>query len=468
MLKIILKNFNFNAKRYCHDVKPTSKLISTRIHEYLTGNKQYKEINPSEITHLPADVLRNIDINLKDQLTKLSSDPVRVFNLIDNFYEEKPHLMTKIKATNDAINFLLRNLEFNFNKNDFLKLCFYLSIFKKNGTQRSQLQTLINRNLTKAMTMNLNSMDLAVLSLATYKASIRMDDAKFHNLIINEIITGKEDEFFIVNFIKFLRLNKVKSEKVLDKLKSLDYSKFNYHSLIHIIPYIADNKISDKELTLNIINRCIETFDDQVRVKDINKMLHSCALLNMKMNEDELMKIEDLIIKRVNHQEFENFFDHFVNSALCLWILNYKCIKLVKILLKDRRFSISKENKERIILDSRMKLLHTCIELECPKLVGNKKISFNPTRKSPSYLIKPSLERIMTERFKNHENAIFVQQILNLNISGILVTNNNKRIYYEVLDDLTSLSDQQPNGIFQLKLRLLKSKNCHFEVIKVE
>lgn len=469
-----MNSFKFKVRSYCKDVNIKALPLTTRLYQYLNRGRIISE-NKFDIERpavmLSLEAIKSIDNKFNNELRTLSNDSAGIFSLIDNLFETKPYLMTRLKYFNEALNILIENLDYDFNKNDFMKICFYLSFYKKRDLGRDQITLLFNKYLNKTLNMKLTSLDLAILCIVSYKASVRIHMDKFHKLTIDELIATRDDDTFLfVAFIKSLRLNRIKSKEVFDRLKEMDYSKLDYKPLIHIFPYIADNGINDEIINQKLFNRCMETFDEETRTKDIQKMLHSCALLNFKIDKRDLSRIEDMVVARTNNSEYNNFFDHYVNSALSLWILDYKCIKLSKILLNDERFC-SSGNKSRIKLDSRMKLLKTCLEIESPELISNPiNNSFDESRRSPGYLIKSSLEKVMTERFKNSQNASFVQPILNLNIAGILVTNelDGSRKHYEVLDDLTSLSDKSPNGLMQLKLRLLKSKMCTYELVKVE
>lgn len=473
MLKIIVSSLKFQVRSYCQDINIPIIPLTTRLYRYLNGNritsKCGAEIEKSPVI-LSLEAIKSIDNKFKNKLRAISEDPESVFGLVDNLFETKPYLLTRLKYFNEALNILIKNIEHDFNKKDFLKICFYLSFYKKNDSGRDVMTKLLNKHLNKLLKMELTSMDLAILCSASYKSSVRINIDKFNELAVEELLATRDDDTFLfVAFIKSLRLNRIKSKKVFDKLMELDCTKHDYRSLIHIFPYIADNGMNNEKVNQKLVKRCIETFDEKARTKDIQKMLHSCALLNLKMDKSELSKIEDLVIARTTNFEYDKFFDHYVNSALSLWILDFKCIKLSRILLSDERFC-SSGDKSRIKLDSRMKLLKTCLEIESPELLLDSSNSFDETRPSPGYLIKTSLKRVMTERFNNHKNVSFVQPILNLNIAGILVTNDNdgSRTHYEVLDNLTSLSDKSPNGLMQLKLRLLQSKKCTYELIKVD
>lgn len=467
MLRISRKIVQFQLRCFCQQQVPLSSSLSSRLFEYLGRDERPKE-NLRKF-NFNGSCSEEIQSSLRRELKATASDSSKIFQLIDRMFQENTNVqLPRLKFFGDALLILFTNLKTKFDKNDFIKLCFYATFYKKNDPGPEFLRMLFEEFLAKAMDEKLTRLDVTILCLASYKTSVRIQNDKFHQKVIDEFVTtNEEDEYIFVALLKSLRFNRIKNDKILNKLRLLDCSKHDYQSLIHILPYIADNGIIDSELSNKIVRRSIETFNSTSRVKDIQKMIHSCALLNLKIERTHFEALEKLIVNATRSDEYQKFFDHFVNSALSLWILDYKCLSLARILLKDRRFYVSGPYS-RVKLDSRMKLLSTCIEIESPELLKTVKYkSFDETRPSPGFLIKPSLEKVMTKRFKSHKNAVFVHQVKNLNIAGILVTNDDgSKTHYEVLDEVTSLADRvTPDGLFELKLRLLKRMSCNVKVI---
>ncbi|KAL7035826.1 hypothetical protein ACKWTF_008577 [Chironomus riparius] len=379
-----------------------------------------------------------------------------------------PNQILNLRFFNEALKILLDDDKICRNK--FTKLVYLIGFLKKYQPGPKYLEYLIENYLDDKLSSNkLNRMDFAIFCISTYKSSVRVINKKFHERLIAEVLaTNDNDTYLLVAFIKSLKQNEIVSSEVIDKLKDLiEIFEFDYASLVHILPYIADNSIKDDSLIQLICTKCINTFDDNVRAKDVQKFLHSCAMLNLKMNKTDLEKLETIIIKRTTCDEFKTHFDHFVNAALSLWILNHQSNELINILWEDSRFYKS-GLENRFKLDSRKLLLQTCVEIERPKWINKSKVtSFMETRTSPGYLIKASLERAMNTVLAD-KNGTFVHQIKNLNIAGILVSDNIEKIHYEILDVNTSLSDQKTaTGIFQLKLRLLKKLKCNVKVIPI-
>lgn len=470
MLRIARNLTNLHLRHYCGQASRAVGPLSTRFHQYLSE----KSLNLNDLQEMSkirfqTKSLTEIDSILSKELKGTSLDSSKIFQLFDGIFKIDSNIqLPRTNFFRDALSILIANLMRSFDKEHFIKLCFYVSFFKKNEPGPDLVKTLFNEFLEKSLNSGLSTMDIAIISLTSYKSSVRIENEKFCQKIIDEFIKMDEnDEFLLVAFLKCLRLNKVKTDQILDKLKSLNYSKHDYRSLIHILPYLADNGINDPDLIEKMTKRCIETFNNSSRVKEIQKFLHSCALLNIKMNNEHLKEIERIIVAATEGDEYKKFYDHFVNAALSLWIMDYKCVDLVKIIFKDRRF-YEIGPYSRIKLDSRMKLLSTCVEIECPEQLTKIKFrSFNEERPAPAFLIRKSHEKVMAEKFKDQRSARFVYQIKNLNIPAILVNNGDgTKTHCEVLDDFTTLADKStPNGLFALKLRLLKKLECDVKII---
>lgn len=416
------------------------------------------------------DICKQVDSeSLKSVRRSKSSE---VYGLIDALIKAVPVRIANMRVFPEAVRMLLNNFESNPNKEDFLKLCFYLGLFKKKPPGPILLTSLVQDHFDAMINANMSTIDLAIICTAAYKASVRIASKKFEQRLIQEVVgTENVDELIFVAFIKSLRMNRINSAEVLDKLKKLckdaKLNQLSFVSLIHVFALIADNFIKDEELSDFFVEKCVNTMGVDTRAKDVQKLLYSCALLNHTIQEDYLKKLEQQVMARTNHKEYLQKFDNFVDAALSLWMLNYRPRELVQKLLRDSRFQ-STEDRSRIKIDSRRKLLLTCIEIEEPKMVQDLKISspsFDEERPAPRYLIRPSIESQLVQL--RGRNFKIVQQVKHLNIAGILVTEaNGRNQHIEVLDKSNSLSDRtSPNGIFALKLRLLEKMKCTVELV---
>ncbi|KAG5681456.1 hypothetical protein PVAND_010890 [Polypedilum vanderplanki] len=467
--RILLKQ-RFILRWINTDLKLAKGSLALRFHEYLNRNTDSSSLTKESLNNIQHFSVKQID---NEWLKKLEVE-TNVDDIFKNFayiIQNIPNQVHNMTFYIEGIKVLLENQ--NVCEKEFVKLCYYIGFLKKNPIGPHYMKNLFKKYFDQLINQNqLTRTELAIISIACYKTGVRISNKIFHNRIIEEILdTSDNDHFLFVSFIKTLKHNQIYSDEVLHKTKTIiKENDLSYESLIHILPYVTEHTTKDDSLIQLICDKCIKTFNQQSRAKDMQKFIYSCALLNFKLSKDDLEKLEKMLLNRIKNEEFNTHFDHFVNATLSLWILNYHSQKLVNKLFNDDRFYKSGPYS-RIKLDSRMKLLRTCVEIERPEWlkVNKKTSSFNASRPAPSYLIKPSLQKIMNREVNNKRNAIFVQQINNLNIAGILsTTNEGQIIYYEVLDNQTSLADRKSlNGIFQLKLRLLEKNNCKYQIVSV-
>ena len=405
-------------------------------------------------------------------LRRLRSNQKDIIGVIDTLIETMPERVTGLESFTEALRMLLARFEKNPTRKNFVKLCFYFGLLKKKSPGPILLTDLVDNYFDKIIDDRMSSIDFAIICTATYKASVAVKSEKFKQRLVQEVVkTDQPDAFIFVTFIKSLRQNKINSREVLNKLKDFCKSgqmdQLNYQPLVHILPLIADNSIKDDELTEFFIERCMSTMSGDVRAKDIQKFIYSCAILNFPVKLEHLQKLKIIAMTRTNHKEFQQKFDNFVDVALSMWMLNFRCHELVEKLLNDSRFHRT-GGYNRIKIDSRKKLLLTCVEIEEPSWLNNIEIksqSFDEQRAAPKYLIKPSLVSVMNSL--KGQNTKIVQQIMNLNIAGILVREKDgKLVHFEVLDQTNSLSDKKsPTGIFALKLRLLNELGCDVRLV---
>lgn len=397
--------------------------------------------------------------------------PEDVSKVLDVLIEVMPERITNLTIFNEGTKTIYRKFRENPCKEKFLKLCFYLGLFKKKHPGPTLLGDLMENYCDKMLEKGCNTTDFAIICTATYKASVRFASKKFVDRLVNEIaITKRMDNFIFVAFVKSLRLNKLYSPQVVEKLREFsnqgELENLDFKSLIHIFAYIADNSINDETLSNAFIDRCVNTMDKTARAKDMQMLLYSCALLNLSVNPDYIEKLNELAIARID-QEFDKKFDEFVDIALSMWMLGFKPSQLLKSILSDSRI-LAGGDASRVKIDSRKKLLLTCLEIEQPEWVRELNISppsFDQQRPAPHYLVKPSLDALL-KNSKSKKPKV-VQQIKSLNIAGLLVEEDDgKLIHVEALDSTNVLSDRKsPNGIFALKLRLLRHIGCEVRVV---
>lgn len=483
MFKFGFKLLNLQLVRRCHGVfKLQHGTLHLRFSEYL---KESQKLKLSSRLEKMIDLMKvNTQVSIQERNDRCSriieeiektnlhqsKNPEEIRKLLDLLVEIMPDKIAYVNLFVAGLKRIYNEFESNPNKEKFVKLCFYLGLFKKKHPGQVLLMDLIENHGEKFLN-ELNTTDLAIVCMATFKAVIHFNKKTFEERLIEEIVnTNKPDNYIFVAFIKSLRLNKVNSHEVLDKLRDLEDKKelscLDFQALIHVLPYIADNSFRDTSLANALIDRCANTMNETTRAKDVQKLLSSCASLSISVNQDYLEKLNQLVIARTDDQEYKEHFDGFFDIALSMWMLGFKPKQLVEKLLGDSRFHAHGDLK-RIKIDSRKKLLTTCLEIEKPEWLSKMKIrkpSFDIDRSAPHYLIRPSLE-ILKTRMESKKPKI-VQQILNLNIAGLTLKENGNLVHIEALDSTNCLSDKKsPNGIFGLKLRLLRQMGCHVIVV---
>ena len=491
MFKLTKNLFSTSIVKKLHNAEPNvlQGTLHLRFLDYLKGNQNFRcdqqlemMMNVFQEQPLPSyskefkSRFKQIDNKTLEIVNQKRNTDQQISALLNELIRTMPANVTNLTTFNEATRVLLRKFQKNPNRESFLKLCFYFGLYKKQSPGPTLLTELIDGHLEQMMDLKMTQMstiDFAIICMATYKASVRINSKKFLDRVVQEICEPKEiDSQIFVSFIKSLRMNQINSPKVLEGMKRLrdskELNKLDYKSLIHVFPLIADNGIVDENLSGFFVERCIETLSDESRAKDVQKLLYSCALLNVPVKLEHLKTLEKVVMERTEHKEFLQKFDNFVDVALSMWILNFRSRELIEKLSIDKRFSGFVANQNRVKIDSRKKLLETCVEIEEPswfKIQEPTQPSFDQFRPAPRYLVKTSLEKAMMD-FRA-KDAKIVQQIRNLNIAGIVVKEENGNLVnIEVLDDTNSLSDKtSPNGIFALKLRLLKSKGCDVKVV---
>lgn len=483
MFRLSLNLLRQQVTRRCYSAEPNilDGTLHLRFFEHLKQDKQITDHKLAMTIQMCQEASK--DIRTEEYRERLketdklcvrkirSVQPAKIYGLLDALIYSLPGTVLNLRSYPEAVKILISDFERKPTKDGFVKLCFYVGLFKTKSPGPTLLTVLVQGYLDK-MIDELSSVDFAIVCTATFKASVRIDSKKFRDRLVNEIVVDMPtiDEYIFIAFIKSLRLNKINSSSVIDKLKRLKASgELQQKSLLfiaHVLPFLADNCIKDDELTESIVERCLAAFDENVRIKDIGMLLYACAWLNHPIKPDHLKMIEKLALEMTEQKEFLQRFDDFVDVGLSMWMLNFRCRPFIDRLISDRRL-YSFGDRSRIKLDSRKKLLSTCIEIEESSWIENVSISspsFDEQRPAPSYHIRPTLEAALKGIQEN--SAMFVQQIRNLNVAGILVSHKGHKEHVEVLDNSNSLTDgTSPNGIFALKLRLLKHLGCKVKLV---
>lgn len=276
------------------------------------------------------DRIKQIDNEYLDVMNKNARE---FRNLLNSMVETYQGHFINFKAFEIAIMRLISEFETNPNQLDFVKLCFYIGQYKKVPPGPGLMLSIFKKHLDNMIDENLGSIDFAIICAAAYKAGVKSLNQKFIQRLKSEVVDNETlDELMFVTFIKSLRMNRVHSYQVIEKIQALSQSKnlenISTESLVHILAFMTGNNMKDDQTIEVFVKRFLELMNINTRAKDIQKLLYSCALLNCQLRHEDIQKLEKLVLGRTEHQEYLKKFDNFVDIALSLWILNYRYLIL--------------------------------------------------------------------------------------------------------------------------------------------
>lgn len=432
------------------------------------------------------DIINEIDTEITNRIKDL--DTKTIISILYGLIFLIPQRVVQTDFYENCVFRLVNQFDDDLPKNIFVEACFYLGLWKKNQKSTDLMDGFIKKHLDQYLEQ-LTITDMVIISNAAYRVSLKID----HDIFLDRLISGILDakDFDVPNFvsmIKSVRHNRVKSNelqrRIVKLVKSNRIDEFDFRALVHVFTYFADNLIKNDEITEILISRCFKKLETEFdfntkhnwfhRPKDLSTFLWSCAFLNASDHiADEYYELIDKIIRHnCDNSLYERNQDELVDALLSLWMLGER---FVQYLPKVKQSNM--QDKNRIKLDSRINLLFTLAEIETPTIFKSKISSnvFNDSIPAPEYLIKnrPKLQKVCQMLQKNQEkfnikNLTLVSQIKHLNVAGILVEikGREQKFHVDVFDETNTLSDgQTPNGILELKLRLLEHYNC--EMVRV-
>lgn len=407
----------------------------------------------------------------------------------------------------DDISLQQMNKENNLNrltKFQFVQCCFYLGLWKKNQTSTGLLKQLFNTYF-KVYLNDLTNIDFNIISNVSYKIALPIPFEPFYKRLQTEVLSENgEDPALLINLIKSCRQNRIQSNLIKDRIIDLVLNdntnnnitnNFDARGFVHLYAYFADNFYNIDKINNYFIKMFMLKVSDttnrllSIRPKDVSTFLWSCSNLNVQqqnlLSANDLSIIEEIILEKIYNNDYKYQIDDLINACLSLWMLNHKSLQIIEYIFNNNNINdnFNTNNPERVKIDSRRKLLHSCIDIENPDLIKksnlnlNQKNAINITDSAPKYLLpklQTNLFNVYTilDDLKNQQNSqikecTYVRQIKDLNICGILIQlMNGTQINVEVLDDTNLLSDGvTPFGLMELKLRLLKCNPNHNVIV---
>ncbi|KAL5279471.1 hypothetical protein ACFFRR_003843 [Megaselia abdita] len=389
-----------------------------------------------------------------------------------------PKQIARSKFYKAAMPVLVKNFDPSFNKHAFVQVTFYLGLWKKTPESMDMMYDILQNHLLGYLD-RLTKTDLAIVSNSAFRVSVLIENSTFlERLKADTLKTSMEEDAILVTFVKSLRLNRVKEKEVYDKLKTdlldFDLEKLHFKGLVHFFAYFSDGLWNDKEVCNVILDGCLRRlleFADEyvvndIRAKDITTLLWSCANLDCQLDYEDLEFLENVVISKIRKFEFKYRSDELVECCLSLWMLGLRSSEILNEINSLDFSQFTNNNPSRAKLNSRLRLLLSCIEIEAPELLKRrlgKEKAFNESRSAPAYLLKSENLRIVKEFLDSHslgiESTSFVCPIKDLNLAGILVNfDDNTTCFIEVVEeDLMLKFDNKISTLMSLKKRLLET-----------
>ncbi|CAD7078916.1 unnamed protein product [Hermetia illucens] len=424
-----------------------------------------------------AQALNEIDsiclarINEMDHETLLSTLYALMFLL--------PNKITKFAFYPRAIQKLVAELGDDCPKERLVEICFYLGLWKKHRRSIELMKFIRDRHLERYVD-KFTQMEFAIVSNALFKSSSVCDSPAFKERLVQEVAESAGiDDSILITFVKSLRLNRVQSDKVLNKVLSLKaegrLDDMQFKGLVHILALFADGHYNNPKICTFFTQSCLNKLDamtnddnlafNDMRAKDLSTFVWACASLGYdQLTPQDYDFLTEIILNKVRRDEYKYCPDELIDTVLSLWTLGHKSQDLVQAVFELR--SIPTESVDRVKLDSRLELLKSCIQIEEPNWIRKpQKKSFDEQRPAPKYLIEkqPQLQNVFNIIEENKEelgvkNSQYVAAIHQLNIASILVElEDGKKCFVEVLEGNHMLKfEEKPVSIVGLKLRLLE------------
>ncbi|XP_055838110.1 uncharacterized protein LOC129906387 [Episyrphus balteatus] len=414
-------------------------------------------------------VINEIDWYCENNLPKMDLDTI--LRTLYAFMFLLPGKVTHTNFYGKCLNELVGKFDKDCPAEKFVKVCFYLGLNKKNQNGTVLLKKFLHSYLNQYLP-ELTPLDLSIVGNAAYKASIPINSSEFMDKITTEILQldpSAIDDSLLVNLLKILRFNKVKSKGVCEKLDTIcsqeQLKKFEFMGLTHIFAYFTEFQWNQKQTCSKFIKEALSRIQSSKaykRPKDMSTFLWCCAQLQQGdlLSSNDLRHIDSIILRMIERNEFKYHPDQLINSALSLWMMGHKSRGLIAE-VTSLRMNPNANNPDRAKLDSRHKVLLSSVSIEEPEwLMRGKKQYFVESLAAPDYLVnnRVGLKKAFDKLKEEGVEAELVSPIDGINVAGILVKlGEDQKCYLEVLEDEHYLKfNEVPVAIVQLKIRLLK------------
>lgn len=336
--------------------------------------------------------LNALDNHAADQLAKMETSTV--LETLYSFLFLIPAWMKRTDFFQAAVQRLAKE-DFRDNKERFVQVCFYLGMQKK---QSNDFQQLLVEQLGTHLPA-LSEMDLAMISNAAYKTSTlvtgEVRDTYESSLVkaTLDLELTEESSALLVSFVKALRLQRVKDERVCQHLQDicLDPRKIALlepRGLAHIFAFFAEQLWDDKQCLTIVVERLMRLLKPgDLRAKDLATFLWASAQLDCELTESQIRQLELSALRKLDHGEYDYFPDNLVDTCLSLCTLGHYSKDLINA--AEELKAAQRRQRAQPKVDSRLTVLQSAIAIEQPAL-GKLKAeqAFKEFDRAPGYLLK--------------------------------------------------------------------------------
>lgn len=490
-----LNSINSDKKLNLHKLHQDSSDLSQLPHEQLLNLISQDVLRSNDTSSL----LTALDMECLRRIPAL--DQHQLLHLMHAFHQIIPTRLNRLNCYVPAMSRICETYESHQPPGDFVKICHYLGVAKKNGPSAQLLDAFVRRHFNKYLE-RVTLMDLAIVATATFRAAVplQLNQAKrFEKAILTMDEETSNIDWPLLNaFIKTLRLSRVHSDRsircLIEWMRNGRLDSIEFRGLAHMFVYFADNRIADATAMQWFCSQAMrrieavspEMLDNRrgdksdMRAKDFRLFLWCLAHLNANkfLNDLDMDKIGRIVLAKFRNDEFHNE-DDLVDLMMSLWQLRIASQTLFDAIFQGYRPEPPAE-KIRVKLHGRKNLLLFCVELEKPEwldAVGiprTKEQVFRIDRKANKKFTKHSIElnrvyEMVCREFPDNQVDI-VCPIKELNIPGIGLRSAGKNVrFIEVLESHTVLSDgKSPFGMLQLKMKLLQDLGFQVDLVSAK
>ncbi|XP_017042800.1 uncharacterized protein LOC108089175 [Drosophila ficusphila] len=413
-----------------------------------------------------------LDNHAASQLTKM--DTSTVLETLYSFLFLVPSWIKRTDFYQAAMQRLTKE-DFRDNKERFVQVCFYLGLQKQQAKSSQDFQQLLEEQLPTHLSA-LSELDLAVVSNAAYKTSTLVTgetrsayESSLVNAILNIQLTT-ESTALLVSFVKALRLQRVKDERVCQHLQSicLDPAKIGLlepRGLAHIFALFAEQLWDQKDCLDIIVDRLMTLLKPgELRAKDLATFLWASAQLNCELTPQQVRQLELAALRKLDHGEYNYFPDNLVDTCLSLCTLGHYSKDLIDA--AEELKAAQRRQRAQPKVDSRLNVLRSAVAVEQPSIANLKKEqAFKEFDRAPAYLLRdrPDLAKYAQELSEDPEveGVDLVCPIAGINLPSLRVQTmgDKESVYFvELLTEGQTLKfSKKPTSLLRLKKRLLES-----------